>query len=85
MAITSGGLAKILKKLEGDGHIRMVRNEVDGRSHFVRLTANGKRLAEKIIAHFERANREKFAAALNRQEQAQLSRLLLQLLSSLDE
>lgn len=85
LAITSGGLTKVLAKLGRDGSVEMVRNERDARSHFVRLTTRGKRLAETVIAHFEHTNCRKFSAALSRHEQAELSRLLLQLVSALDD
>lgn len=84
LSITSGGLTKILKKLESDGHIGIVQNEEDARSHFVRLTIKGKRLAEKVIAHFEKANCLRFGSALDRREQAELSGLLRKLLASMD-
>lgn len=83
LAITSGGLTKVLKKLEGQGLLQVARNEEDGRSHFIQPTAKGKRLAEKVISRFETVNHGKFAAALSPDEQAQLSSLLLKLLNGL--
>ncbi len=85
LSITSGGLTKVLKKLEGEGLIEMACNESDGRSRFAMLTKKGRKLVEKVITHFERANHKTFGAALTKSEQAQLGQLLLKLLSGLDE
>ena len=85
LSITSGGLTKVLKKLEGEGLIQMVSNESDGRSRFALLTKKGRKLVEKVIKHFERVNHETFGSALTKSEQAQLSALLLKLLSGLEQ
>lgn len=83
LAITSGGLTKVLKKLEALGLLQLSRNQEDGRSHLIQPTAKGKRLAEKVISRFEKVNHEKFASALTADEQAELSSLLLKLLKGL--
>ena len=85
LLITSGGLTKILKRLVADGLIESKANEEDRRSHFVRLTAKGKRLVEKVIANFERVNEKKFSSILSRNEQAKLHRLLIKCLESMSD
>lgn len=84
LSITSGGLTKVLQKLEGQGLLKLMRNEDDARSHFIVPTSKGRRLAERVIAQFETENHGRFAAALTTEEQAQLSHLLLKFLSGLE-
>lgn len=85
LSITSGGLTKVLKKLEGQELIQMACNESDGRSRFALLTRKGRKLVERVIKHFERVNHGTFGKALTNSEQAQLSALLLKLLNGLED
>jgi len=75
LLISSGGLTKILHRLEAAGWIDRPANPADGRSLLVRLTRKGKaqveRVIETVITHEEQA-----LAALSASEQAELARLL---------
>jgi DNA-binding MarR family transcriptional regulator len=43
LSITVGGASKIVDRIEGAGLARRIRNPNDGRSHFIQLTASGRR------------------------------------------
>lgn len=49
LLFTTGGIAKILKKLEDRKYIIRLDNEYDKRSKLVQLTQEGKDIAEKIF------------------------------------
>jgi DNA-binding MarR family transcriptional regulator len=81
LLLSSGGLTKILHRLEGAGWIARPANPRDGRSRLVSLTAAGEaqlQLAvEAIIAHEDRC-----MAPLSPAEQQQLGRLLGKLVAA---
>lgn len=49
---SSGGMTKMLRRLEGLGLVRRVKNPADKRSKLVRLTAAGKRVEEEAFEAF---------------------------------
>lgn len=81
--LSSGGLTKILKRLEDHGFIERRVCESDRRSSLVRLTALGRSVTEKamerVIGH-ERA----FVSPLTPSERKQLNELLEKLLRGVD-
>lgn len=75
LLISSGGLTKILHRLEAAGWIDRPANPADGRSQLVRLTRKGKAQVEKVVeAVVEHESRG--LAPLSAGEQADLARLL---------
>jgi DNA-binding MarR family transcriptional regulator len=75
LLLSSGGLTKILHRLEAAGWIDRPANPSDRRSRLVRLTDSGhgqaEQVMEAVIAHEERC-----LAPLDAGEQAELARLL---------
>jgi DNA-binding MarR family transcriptional regulator len=75
LLLSSGGLTKILYRLQAAGWIDRPANLADRRSLLVRLTRKGKdqveQVIESVIAHEDQA-----MAALSAGEQAELARLL---------
>ncbi|GLY50437.1 MarR family transcriptional regulator [Lentzea sp. NBRC 102530] len=47
LLLTTGGISNILRRLEADGHITREANAKDARSNIVRLTAQGKAIAQQ--------------------------------------
>jgi DNA-binding MarR family transcriptional regulator len=80
LLISSGGLTKILHRLEAAGWIDRPANPTDGRSRLVRLTRRGKAQVEQVIEVVV-AHEERCLAPLDAAEQAELERLLDKLLS----
>lgn len=80
MFFSSGGMTKILKKLEHKELITRVDDETDKRSKLVQLTQKGKELSQsalKEIVTFEDIHFNK----LNAEEQETMQKLLLKVLS----
>lgn len=75
LLISSGGLTKILHRLESAGWIDRPANPADGRSRLVRLTRAGKAKVEQAIEPVI-AHEENCLAPLAAHEQAELARLL---------
>ena len=76
---SSGGMTKILKKLESKNLILRLENPDDGRSKLVQLNEKGIALAQEGLKSLLRFEAEYFSD-LNESEQAELSRLLLKTL-----
>lgn len=79
MFFSSGGMTKVLKKLEIKELIIRVDNDIDKRSKLVKLTKKGKDLTESAlekIVNFE----DKHFSKLNQEEQKLLKKLLLKML-----
>jgi DNA-binding MarR family transcriptional regulator len=49
LLFTSGGITKVLNKLEDRGYISRVANDFDKRSKLVKLTKEGKKICEKVL------------------------------------
>lgn len=76
MAITSGGLTKILRQLEARKLVARSTAEIDRRVKPVRLTARGARLIEQAMAGVMKASRSWVCLALSDKEIDQLTALL---------
>ena len=82
--ITSGGMTKVLKHLEAAGAITRIDDPGDRRSRLVKLTAVGKRLAEKAMAAVMQADRSLLSRALTDKDARQLHDTLLGALAKLE-
>lgn len=77
--VTSGAITNRVDKLSNKGLVERRPCETDRRAVLIRLTPAGKQLIDDIIVGHVR-NEERLIAALDRDEQAQLDRLLRKLL-----
>ena len=75
LLLSSGGLTKILHRLEAKGWIDRPANPADGRSLLVRLTRKGKAQVEQVVDAVV-AHEEGCLSPLSTTEQAELARLL---------
>lgn len=75
LLLSSGGLTKILYRLEAEGWVDRPANPADGRSRLVRLTRAGKAQVEKVMQQVV-AHEERWLAPLSSSERAQLAHLL---------
>jgi len=78
LLLSSGGLTKILARLEKEGLVERPPNPDDGRSRLVRLTELGERRLDEIVPGVLEHEHE-FLAPLSAAEQAELTRLLTKL------
>lgn len=76
LAITSGGLTKVMQKLEARGLVARSRDAADQRIRPVRLTAAGKRLVEKAMADLMAGSAATIRAALSKREMRMLTEWL---------
>jgi len=84
LLLSSGGLTKILHRLEAAGWIDRPANPVDGRSKLVRLTRSGERQLEKALqAVLE--NEDQRMTVLSDEEQQQLGQLLGKLVGAWEQ
>lgn len=81
--LSSGGLTKILKRLEDRGFIERRVCASDRRSSLVRLTELGESLTEKAMEHVI-AHERAFVSPLTSSERKQLNELLEKLLRGMD-
>ena len=81
--ISSGGLTKVLKRLETAGWIERPANPNDGRSQLVQLSEAGKKKAEDTMTLLCNLHR-KWLAPLSEDETAQFDRLLEALITGRD-
>ena len=79
---SSGGMTKVLHKLEAKGYIIRLDNPHDRRSKLVQITPEGKKIFEQAIVEVHIYEEEVFSH-LSQQEQQQLSKLLLKSLKNL--
>ena len=82
--VTSGGMTKILKKLEKDGYIQRTENPDDQRSRYVRLTAKGKVFAEVVMESIAEHDRRILDQSLNDQQINQLAKVLLRTVNKIE-
>lgn len=80
LLLSSGGLTKILHRLQAAGWVDRPANPADGRSLLVRLTRKGKAQVERVVGDVI-AHEDKALAALTHHEQAELTRLLSKLVT----
>ncbi|MCK9491456.1 MAG: MarR family transcriptional regulator [Sulfurimonas sp.] len=76
---SSGGMTKVLKKLDAKGFIKRLDNKEDKRSKLVRLTKSGKEIVEKSLSDVI-ALEEKMFSHVNTKDRASLSELLFKTL-----
>lgn len=79
MLFSSGGMTKVLKKLEEKNYIQRIDNKEDKRSKLVQLTNLGKEITVKAlqeVVSFE----DKYISKLDENEQNTLNTLLLKML-----
>ena len=75
LLISSGGLTKLLKRLEAAGLIERPENPEDGRSQLVQLRPEGARLAEAAMTKLCDLQAT-WLAPLNEEQRGQLDQLL---------
>jgi DNA-binding MarR family transcriptional regulator len=82
--ISSGGLTKVMRGLESRGLVTRVNHEADGRSRPVRLTPEGRALAERMMAEVQAADGALLSVGLSPQEIECLIALLRKLLLAIE-
>lgn len=82
LMVSSGGLTKVLIKLENKGYITRDQNPTDKRSRIVRLTDEGISFIEKNYPYVENIAKHFFQSKLNKKELLQLNSLLIKLLKN---
>ena len=80
LALSSGGVTKIVDRLESAGLVRRTPDPNDGRGVLVELTARGRRMAARILD----AGLRKYAETLDRLSRAERRRLVESLATLLD-
>jgi DNA-binding MarR family transcriptional regulator len=81
--LSSGGLTKILHRLENAGLVSRLSNPDDKRSQLIRLTGKGKQVVESTMKDLARLERE-LLAGFQAGETKHLSNLLEKLQQSID-
>lgn len=79
MLFSSGGLTKVLTRLQQAQLIQRLKNPQDKRSKLVQLTTKGQNLIDTVIVHLH-ATEQPFTDILTKDEQQTLDRLLTKLL-----
>ncbi|UJF16897.1 MarR family transcriptional regulator [Vibrio sp. SS-MA-C1-2] len=79
LLFSSGGLTKVLYRLEKLEYIQRLTNEVDKRSKLVQLTDSGKVLVERLLQQ-QLSYEQHYLSPLSKQEQQQLDGLLVKLI-----
>ncbi len=81
MLFSSGGLTKVLHRLEDKGFITRFSSEADRRSKMVRLTEEGQRLIETVVSHYQQIHHQ-ILDNFSETEVAQLDHLITKLLAN---
>lgn len=76
LVITSGGLTKVMQKLESRGLVRRSRDEGDQRVRPIRLMAPGRRLVEKAMAEVMAVSTASLRSAMSEKTMQALVRQL---------
>ncbi len=84
MLVSSGGLTKMLHRLESSGMILRGDSPVDGRIKLVQLTPRGKKTIENVVAKLQESNR-RVIAHFDAEEIQQLDSLLSKLSCYLED
>jgi DNA-binding MarR family transcriptional regulator len=79
LAITAGGVSKLVDRIEACGHCRRRTNPQDRRSSIIELTAAGRRLLAKATTVFENELAARLNNAVSEQQAEQLIRTLRRL------
>jgi DNA-binding MarR family transcriptional regulator len=83
MMVTTGGMTKLLDRLEAQGLIRREANPRDRRGRLIVLTHDGRALIDRAVeAHLQ--NEQRLLADLSESEREDLAALLRELLIALD-
>ena len=77
--LSSGGMTKILKKLQEKGYIERISSVIDKRSLLVQITKEGEIIAQKSLELFFKKDTEAFKV-LDKEEQEVLFKLLKKLI-----
>ncbi len=83
MMVTSGAVTKRVDRLERLGLVARTRSDEDGRGREIRLTGEGRRLTDDLVARHW-ANEDRLIGALSAGEREQLVGLLRKLLLDLE-
>jgi DNA-binding MarR family transcriptional regulator len=81
---TTGGMTKVIDRLERLGHVRRTRDPNDGRGVLVTLTAKGRRTCDKASAAYV-SGRERVLAHLDTDEIASIDIALARLLEVFED
>lgn len=81
---SSGGMTKVLKKLEAKGFIKRLDNKEDKRSKLVRLTKKGKEIVERSLRDVIELEEEMFSH-VDAKDRESLSKLLFKTLDGIKE
>lgn len=84
MVITSGGLTKVMGRLEARGLVSRMHDSADRRVRPVKLTAAGKRLVEKAMTQLDREMAASIRSTFSAREIAALTDTLARLASRHD-
>jgi len=80
LVFSSGGMTKLLKKLENKEYIKRVDNIEDRRSKLVQITSNGKNIAKKAMSDVLKVEK-RYLSILSESERKNLSTTLKKLVS----
>jgi len=83
LMVTSGAVTKRIDRLERAGLVARSRSDADGRGREIRLTDEGLRLTDDLVARHW-ANEDRLIGALSQRERDQLVGLLRKLLVDLE-
>ncbi|MFH0257189.1 MarR family winged helix-turn-helix transcriptional regulator [Vibrio rumoiensis] len=81
MLFSSGGLTKVLKRVESQSLVQRVDNPEDKRSKLVQLTSQGLEIIEEVLDKVKQS-RTQALSCLEPQEQKDIEQLLAKLLSN---
>lgn len=81
--VTSGTMTSRLDRLESRGLVRRIPNPDDRRGLMVELTADGRRLVDRVVPEHV-ASEQEMLSALSRREREELTRLMRKLLAGLE-
>lgn len=81
--VTSGGITFVAKQLENQGLVERSPHPGDGRASLLRLTARGRRVADRVIDAIAEADRM-IVSQLSREDQRLADHLLRQLQTSVE-
>ena len=84
MLISSGGLTKVLKRLESQEWVERVPNPDDGRSQLVKLAAKGIDVLEEAVIAVAAVEKQSMAG-ITQEEHDQLQRLLAKMAANLNQ
>lgn len=84
IGVTSGGLTKILHRLEVKGHVARIANPDDGRSTLVKITLTGVQLIEDMFAGIVERD-QRYLSVLSKEERKNMTTLCEKLIRNYSE